>query len=106
MHGRCYLRRQAMELVRTAILLVGIGLGGRAIASCRAERAESPPAASPPPQSTHAGEVRSNILRADYAGSEVCAGCHGKQYAAWLESPMHRMTRDSQRTQMSAPFSG
>jgi predicted CXXCH cytochrome family protein len=95
-----------MELVRTAILLVGIGLGGLSSASCRAGKPESPPAGSPPPQPTHTGEVRSNILRADYAGSEICAGCHGKQYAAWLDSPMHRMTRDLQRTQVSAPFSG
>ncbi len=54
----------------------------------------------------HAGEVRSNITRADYAGSEACASCHVREYSAWLDSPMHRMTRDLRRTRVSAPFSG
>ena len=51
-------------------------------------------------------EVRSNITRADYVGSAVCAGCHAREYAQWLDSPMHRMTRDLKHTQIAAPFSG
>jgi predicted CXXCH cytochrome family protein len=93
-----------MALVRKAAQLVGVALGSLAIASCGATRHESPSANGPAP--THAGEVRSNIARADYAGSEACAGCHVREYTAWLDSPMHRMTRDLQHTQISAPFSG
>ncbi len=54
----------------------------------------------------HEGEVQSNILRADYVGSAACARCHAKEYAAWLDSPMHRMTRDVKQTQIHAPFTG
>src|SRR6188768_645076 len=94
-----------MDLVGKAVLLA-IGLGCTAIASCRTGQPESRSANGPTPSSTHSGEVRSNILRADYAGSEVCAGCHAKQYAAWVDSPMHRMTRDLERTQINAAFAG
>ncbi len=94
-----------MRPVRKAVLLVGIGLGCVAIVGCGSHPLGAPPASSAP-RPTHTGEVRSNILRADYAGSAACASCHEKQYAAWLDSPMHRMTRDVQRTQISAPFSG
>ena len=52
----------------------------------------------------HEGEVESNITREDYAGSAACARCHAKEYAAWLDSPMHRMTRDIHQTQIRAPF--
>ncbi|MEI9937979.1 MAG: cytochrome c3 family protein, partial [Pseudomonadota bacterium] len=86
--------------------VIALGLACLAIASCRAGQAQSPIASGPAPNAAHAGEVRSNILRADYAGSEACASCHAKLYAAWLGSPMHRMTRDLQKTQISAPFSG
>jgi len=92
-----------MGLIRKAVLLVGATL---ALESCRAGQPESLSAPGSPPSSTRTGEVRSNILRADYAGSETCAGCHERQYAAWLDSPMHRMTRDLRKTQISAPFSG
>jgi len=95
-----------MDPVAKAVLLVSIGLGCAAIASCRTGQPESPGANGSLPSPTHSGEVRSNILRTDYAGSEACAGCHGKQYAAWLDSPMHRMTRDLQQTQINAPFAG
>jgi predicted CXXCH cytochrome family protein len=94
-----------MGPVRKAVLLVGVGLGSSALASCRARLPESPPAGSTPASQAHQGEVRSNIVRADYAGSEACADCHVREYAAWFDSPMHRMTRDLNRTQVSAPFS-
>ncbi len=48
----------------------------------------------------------SNVLRADYAGSQACAGCHAGVYEAWQRSPMHRMTRDLVTTEVSAPFDG
>jgi predicted CXXCH cytochrome family protein len=48
----------------------------------------------------------SNMLRADYVGSRVCAGCHASIYEAWSRSPMRRMTRDLAQTDVSAPFDG
>lgn len=48
----------------------------------------------------------SNVLRADYAGSAACAGCHAQIFAAWSRSPMHRMTRDLAETEIEAPFDG
>jgi predicted CXXCH cytochrome family protein len=50
--------------------------------------------------------VTSNVLRADYAGSEACAGCHAEIYEAWKRAPMHRMTRDLASTEITAPFDG
>jgi predicted CXXCH cytochrome family protein len=52
------------------------------------------------------GHVRSNIVRADYAGSERCAACHREIHDAWLRSPMHRMTRIPAETDIRAPFDG
>src|SRR5262245_1776602 len=52
------------------------------------------------------GEVHSNILRADYAGSAACARCHPQIFADWQRSPMHRMTRRVAETDIRAPFSG
>jgi predicted CXXCH cytochrome family protein len=52
------------------------------------------------------GRVQSNITRADYAGSAACKPCHQREYAAWLDSPMHRMTRDLHSTEIAAPFNG
>src|SRR6185369_9941318 len=50
--------------------------------------------------------VASNILRGDYAGSKACAECHADIYEKWSASPMHRMTRSIQATEIRAPFSG
>jgi len=51
-------------------------------------------------------ELNSNVLRADYIGSRACASCHASIYEAWQRSPMHRMTRDQQHTEIAAPFDG
>jgi predicted CXXCH cytochrome family protein len=48
----------------------------------------------------------SNILRADYAGSQACAPCHPAVYAAWARSPMRQMTRLPQQALVRAPFDG
>jgi predicted CXXCH cytochrome family protein len=48
--------------------------------------------------------VRSNILRADTAGSDACAGCHAEIYEKWRHSPRHEMTRLS--SAIRAPFDG
>ena len=95
-----------MSRMQKAAWLAGSALGCLALANCHTGHSQSLLVSSPAPSQRHAGEVRSNIVRADYAGSEACAGCHEKQYAAWRDSPMHRMTRDLGRTQISAPFSG
>ncbi len=60
-----------------------------------------PPSAEP----VAARRVTSNSLRADYAGSEACAGCHAEIHAAWKGSPMRRMTR-STPTEIRGPFDG
>jgi predicted CXXCH cytochrome family protein len=66
--------------------------------------------ASPKPRveqaATSSREPLSNVLRADYAGSRACAGCHAAIYEAWQRSPMHRMTRELATTEISAPFDG
>ncbi|HVJ14102.1 MAG TPA: cytochrome c3 family protein [Polyangiaceae bacterium] len=54
----------------------------------------------------HSGEPQSNILRADYAGSEACKTCHTAEYEAWSRSAMHRMTRDVESAEVRAPFDG
>jgi len=66
------------------------------------------PAPSPPPgaQSARPTSVRSNVLRADYAGSAACAPCHADVVSAWDRSPMHRMTRDARGADVRAPFDG
>jgi len=95
-----------MNVPQRAALPSKIGLLCWALASCRAGQPERAPATGKPASAAHAGEVRSNILRADYAGSAVCAGCHVKEHTAWLDSPMHRMTRDLRQTEIRAPFDG
>lgn len=51
-------------------------------------------------------EVKSNVLRADYAGSAECAKCHRDIADKWLASPMHNMTRVDGVGVSRAPFSG
>jgi predicted CXXCH cytochrome family protein len=46
------------------------------------------------------------VLRADYVGSQACAGCHVSIYEQWQRAPMHRMTRDLAKTDVTAPFDG
>jgi len=50
--------------------------------------------------------VRSNILRADYAGSASCHNCHRSLYDDWLGSPMRQMTRMPTTASIRAPFDG
>ena len=83
-----------------------VALGCLSIAGCRGTEPASSAGDTRSARAAHPGEVRSNIARADYAGSEACAKCHVREYAAWRDSPMHRMTRDLHRTQIRAPFSG
>jgi predicted CXXCH cytochrome family protein len=50
--------------------------------------------------------VRSNIVRADYAGSDRCLSCHREIHASWQRSPMHNMTRVPAEAEIRAPFDG
>jgi predicted CXXCH cytochrome family protein len=59
-----------------------------------------------PPAPEAVAVVRSNIVRADYAGSAACGDCHAQIYAAWQRSPMHRMTRVDKPGEIAAPFDG
>src|SRR3954470_17731816 len=87
--------------------LVLAALLGLASASCQGNaKLGSPARSSGTSVGPHDGEVQSNITRADYAGSAACARCHEKEYAAWRDSPMHRMTRNVHETEISAPFEG
>jgi len=93
-----------MRSVPLAVLLVA--LGGFAFAACRSARPEASTATRQLASAGHDGEVRGNIERGAYAGSMVCARCHAREYAAWRDSPMHRMTRDLHETEIAAPFAG
>lgn len=46
------------------------------------------------------------MLRDDYVGSAACAPCHDDVYKVWSKSPMHRMTRLPEQTEIRAPFDG
>ena len=70
------------------------------VAACAGRPAEGPPQAAP------ARTVSSNVLRADYAGSEACASCHADLSERWRRSPMHNMTREMPGAVVLAPFAG
>jgi len=96
--------RQASVAVRAALLaLFTIAGGATGCRSMGAGPAVSPgvaPAGGPPPA------ITSNMLRDDYVGSAACAPCHGDVYEVWARSPMHRMTRLPETTDIRAPFDG
>jgi len=51
-------------------------------------------------------DVTSNVVRADYAGSESCKTCHQDLYDRWMKAPMHGMTRLPDGSVIRAPFDG
>jgi predicted CXXCH cytochrome family protein len=55
---------------------------------------------------TGSGYVSSNVLFADYAGTQACAKCHAERVRTWLASPMHNMTRDPALADIKGPFDG
>jgi len=73
------------------------------LAGCRTRGAVATAGVAEPHPS---GRVRSNVTRADYAGSATCVPCHSEEAAAWASSPMHRMTRGAASAQIRAPFDG
>jgi hypothetical protein len=91
--------------IAAALALAGVaavaGWGG-----CGSARPASALAASVAAPIAAPTRVTSNIVRADYAGSARCAPCHREIHAAWARSPMHRMTRVPETTDVRAPFDG
>ena len=85
--------RHHAALAAAAVALLAVGCAG-APSSGVGKRGGTPP--------------RSNIVRADYAGSEACAPCHPAIHQAWLRSPMHNMTRvpTDPGVEIRAPFDG
>lgn len=86
----------------TAFAFLAAACGGMA-GSIASGDPPLPKALSP---TTQASGVASNVLRADYIGSAACEPCHHDVYAAWSESPMHRMTRAAATADVRAPFDG
>jgi predicted CXXCH cytochrome family protein len=82
-----------------AVVAVVVALSAAACGAGRPARQVAAPAPGPT-------RVASNIVRADYAGSARCAPCHREIQAAWTRSPMHRMTRVPETTEVRAPFDG
>ncbi len=64
------------------------------------------PVARPGGPGAAPARVASNVLRADYAGSARCSGCHADVVAAWRGAPMHLMTRVPEQALVRAPFDG
>lgn len=93
--------RRASSALRATLPAIAIAAGA-CFAACGASRT-SPPA---PPRAAPGSEVRSNVARADYAGSASCASCHGEIHERWSKSPMHRMTRLVAGAEVHAPFDG
>ena len=105
--------RHPTALLPHAALLAACA--GLAIAGCAGSPrvagttgSSASPAAAAPGRASGGGSdvVRSNVARADYAGSAACAPCHADVAAAWERSPMHRMTRDARGAEIRAPFDG
>jgi predicted CXXCH cytochrome family protein len=73
------------------------------LTACGAARPQPGGVAGRPLES---GRVASNVVRTDYAGSAACKSCHAEIFASWERSPMHRMTRVPEGTDVRAPFDG
>jgi predicted CXXCH cytochrome family protein len=95
--------------LRRALFALGVATG-LASAGCHPAPGAGPSAAPAPstkaPDPGDEAEVPSNVLRADYAGSERCATCHEGIATSFRRSPMHRMTRDADGAEIRAPFAG
>jgi predicted CXXCH cytochrome family protein len=78
-------------------------------ASCGPAAPRGAPAVTPrSPTSGKGGasEVSSNVVFADYAGTQACAKCHAGHVKTWLASPMHNMTREPSLADVKGPFDG
>jgi len=91
--------RQSLATLLVACLWTGLG-------GCAGGSGRVAPSTESTPRGIAKGEVTSNVLRSDYAGSRACEACHEDIYRAWDKSPMHRMTRIAETTEVRAPFDG
>ncbi|HEY2899637.1 MAG TPA: hypothetical protein VGL59_03600, partial [Polyangia bacterium] len=98
---KSFIRTTKISWQRLRLLTLVVAFGVGACRTTRPVRVNVAEAQMPP-----ATRVQSNILRADYAGSEACEGCHAKIYATWRNSPMHQMTRLPTAEAIHAPFAG
>jgi len=90
---------------RWPVHAIGVALVAMLGAHCGATRPSSTGRPGAATGTAGAGSrVASNILRADYAGSDSCARCHADIYSAWRSSPMHLMTRLPAGAAIRAPF--
>jgi predicted CXXCH cytochrome family protein len=94
--ARGSVRRGLWLLVTASVVQAISGCGARSAAPADVQRLREPVAAT----------VSSNVLRGDYVGSAACAACHSDVVATWQRSPMHRMTRLPDETEVHAPFDG
>ena len=88
--------------VAFAALLACCGPGESRPATSAGRTAASHAAAAGAPSR----EVSSNVLFADYAGTQACAKCHADAVRTWLASPMHNMTREPELADVKGPFDG
>lgn len=76
-----------------------------ALLACVSPR-QSRPAANAASDVASSAEVSSNVLFADYAGTQACAKCHADRVRTWLATPMHNMTREPALADVKGPFDG
>jgi hypothetical protein len=99
--------RQLRWIHPVALLLELAGHSACSAAPPQARTLSSSAAASPRSVPSRAqNTLHSNVSRGDYVGSAACAPCHGDIYKAWQRSPMHRMTRTAEETDIRAYFDG
>lgn len=91
----------------TLTATVAAVMAAAALFACVAPRETMPPASHAASNAAAASrEVSSNVLFADYAGTQACARCHAERVQSWLRSPMHDMTREPALADIKGPFDG
>jgi predicted CXXCH cytochrome family protein len=93
-----------LKTFAVAAVLVSVAL--LACASPRPARPAASAVNGGASSSSSSHEVSSNVLFADYAGTQACAKCHAERVRTWLASPMHNMTRDPALADVKGPFDG
>lgn len=93
--------------MRAGLAAAALVAAAAALGACGAGSARPTPAnGGATARGGAAGEVTSNVLFEDYAGTAACARCHAERVQSWLASPMHKMTRDPERADVKGPFDG
>ncbi|WP_146646722.1 hypothetical protein [Labilithrix luteola] len=109
MMSRGFGARSWAELTSGLVLALVLVLAA-CLASCSGSAARTPAARrgteGARTSAGPAGEVQSNVLFADYAGSKACESCHASVASTWRRSAMHNMTRDPAQADVRGPFDG